>query len=403
MGPLPKCGEIALRLSMTVRPKGFLMDTASLSWDGIDGWQLRHVKFAPGLVFYFGDRATLADGSRFRELRQSFPDACLIGCSTDGQIAGDELVESGISGVAIRFETTTMRTAMAAIDEPSSSAACGEAIGAALASHGLAGILVLSDGLAVNGGELLAGIAKHVGSIPVFGGLAADGALFVETAVGLNCPPKPGLVAAIGFYGSSIRFGHGSAGGWDVFGPKRRITTAKGNTLTALDGRPALDLYERYLDADEFAALPGSALLFPLEIHDPARPGHRLVRTVMGVDHEKRTLSFGGDMPEGWVAQLMRGNFDRLAAGAAEAAGAARDALGSVESNHGVALLVSCFGRKLLMGQHIATEIEAAGAELGPELTRIGFYSYGEISPHGGSGRSELHNQTMTVTTMTER
>jgi hypothetical protein len=123
----------------------------------------------------------------------------------------------------------------------------------------------------------------------------------------------------------------------------------------------------------------------------------------MGVDHEKRTLSFGGDMPEGWVAQLMRGNFDRLAAGAAEAAGAARDALGSVESNHGVALLVSCFGRKLLMGQHIATEIEAAGAELGPELTRIGFYSYGEISPHGGSGRSELHNQTMTVTTMTER
>ncbi len=173
--------------------------------------------------------------------------------------------------------------------------------------------------------------------------------------------------------------------------------------LFQLDGRAALDLYERYLGDDEIEALPGSALLFPLQIHDPKRPDHRLVRTVLAVDRDKRSMTFAGDMPEGWVAQLMRGNFDRLASGAAEAAQLARDDLGELKGNGGMAILVSCIGRKLLMGQHIVTEIEAAGAALGPNLARIGFYSYGEITPHATSGICELHNQTMTITTMVER
>jgi hypothetical protein len=255
----------------------------------------------------------------------------------------------------------------------------------------------------VNGSELVAGIGMHVGEVPISGGLAGDGSQFIETMVGLNCPPERGKIAAIGFYGRSIKIGHGSAGGWDVFGPKRRITSAEGNVLFQLDGRAALDLYERYLGDDEIEALPGSALLFPLQIHDPKRPDHRLVRTVLAVDRDKRSMTFAGDMPEGWVAQLMRGNFDRLASGAAEAAQLARDDLGELKGNGGMAILVSCIGRKLLMGQHIATEIEAAGAALGPNLARIGFYSYGEITPHATSGICELHNQTMTITTMVER
>lgn len=378
------------------------METAQLGWTVRHGWQPLSLGFAPSLVLYFGSRETLADGSRYHELRDAFPDACLLGCSSDGQIAGHELIADGISAVAIRFETTGIRAASQDIADPQRSHSCGDAIGRALASPDLAGVLVLSDGLVVNGSALVAGIARHAGACPIFGGLAADGAQFMETAVGLNAAPRPRNVAALGFYGPSIRIGHGSAGGWDVFGPKRRITAARGGLLFELDGRPALDLYERYLDEEDFAALPGSALLFPLEIHDPVRPDHRLVRTVMAVDHDKRSLSFAGDMPEGWVAQLMRGNFDRLAAGAAQAAGRAREAIGAVEGG-GLAILVSCIGRKLLMGQHIDTEIAAAGAELGHDLAHIGFYSYGEISPHATSGRAELHNQTMTVTTMTER
>ncbi len=330
------------------------MDTVSLSWNVIDRWQSQKTQFAPNLVLYFGSRETLSDSGRYRELREMFPDACLMGCSTDGQICGDEMIESGVNAIAVRFDATTIRTAIEDAPNAGHSRSYGEAIGRTLASDDLAGVFVLSDGLAVNGSELVAGIGMHVGNVPISGGLAGDGSQFIETMVGLNCPPESGKIAAIGFYGRSIK-------------------------------------------------LPGSALLFPLQIHDPRRPDHRLVRTVLAVDRDKRSMTFAGDMPEGWVAQLMRGNFDRLASGAAEAAQLARDDLGELKGSGGMAILVSCIGRKLLMGQHIATEIEAAGAALGPNLARIGFYSYGEITPHATSGICELHNQTMTITTMVER
>ncbi len=379
------------------------MDTTSLSWNAVDGWQPKQTRLAPNLVLYFGSRETLADAARYLELREMFPDACLMGCSTGGQICSDEIIEAGVNAIAIRFEATAIRTAIETARNAGDSRTHGEAIGRALAADDLAGVFVLSDGLAVNGSELVAGIGMHVGNVPISGGLAGDGSQFIETIVGLDCSPERGKIAAIGFYGNSIRIGHGSGGGWDVFGPKRRITFAEGNVLFQLDGRPALDLYEKYLGEDEIEALPGSALLFPLQIHDPKRPDHQVVRTVLAVDRDRRSMTFAGDMPEGWVAQLMRGNFDRLASGSAAAAQLARDGLGDHNGGDGVAILVSCIGRKLLMGQHVTSEIEAAGEVLGRHLTRIGFYSYGEITPHATSGTCELHNQTMTITTMIEQ
>ena len=149
-------------------------------------------------------------------------------------------------------------------------------------------------------------------------------------------------------------------------------------------------------------ASPGSGLLFPVRIFDPERPDHDIVRTILAVDHEARSMTFAGDVPEGWTAQLMRGNFDRLAAGAAMAARQAVEGVGREPTGDQVAILVSCIGRRLLMGQHTADELEAASAEFGPLMRQLGFYSYGEISPHRVSGVCEFHNQTMTVTTIAE-
>src|SRR4029078_1984861 len=184
--------------------------------------------------------------------------------------------------------------------------------------------------------------------------------------------------------------------------PRRRIPRSTRNVLYWLDGEPALDLYERYLGEEDARGLPGTALLFPLLIRDPAQPDQDVVRTILAVDREARSMTFAGDVPEGWVAQLMRGNFDRLAAGAARGAREARLGLGAECDGNGLALLVSCIGRRLLMDQRIMDEVEAAVFELGSKIPRIGFYSYGEISPHGAAGHCQLHNQTMTVTAITE-
>ena len=210
----------------------------------------------------------------------------------------------------------------------------------------------------------------------------------------------PALPAPSGFYGDAIRIGHGSAGGWDVFGPRRRVTRSRGNVVLELDGQPALDLYERYLDSDEVKGLPGTALRFPLQIQDPQRPAHEVIRTVLGVDRDERSLTFAGDVPEGWMARLMRGNFDHLAAGAGDAARQAYAGMADAPQGDEISLVVSCVGRRLLMGQHITDELDAID-EVRPG-TRLGFFSYGEIAPHAASGRCELHNQIMTVTSIRE-
>lgn len=53
------------------------------------------------------------------------------------------------------------------------------------------------------------------------------------------------------------------------------------------------------------------------------------------------------------------------------------------------------------MGQRVAEETEAVAERL-PAAARVGFYSYGELSPHSATGACELHNQTMTITTIGE-
>jgi hypothetical protein len=380
------------------------MHAHQLSWTEAAGWRGGNAEDgSANLVLFFGARQALACGSRYREMRNMFPRAHILGCSTGGQIVNDDVTDDEIAATAIQFDATRLRLACEPAAAPECSRACGEAIGRTLAAEDLAGIFVLSDGLNVNGSELVAGMTSVVDRrVSVTGGLAGDGAKFQETLVGADCEPRKQTVAAIGFYGSAIRLGHGSAGGWDEFGPRRRITRSRGNLLFELDGEPALDLYERYLGEDDVKGLPGTALLFPLRIRNPERPDHDIVRTILGVDHKARSMTFAGDVPEGWVAQLMRGNFDRLAAGAAKAARQA--AAGNAEMRNGdqVAVLVSCIGRRLLMGQHTVDEVEAAGAELGAEVSRLGFYSYGEIAPHSASGVCELHNQTMTVTTISE-
>ena len=230
------------------------------------------------------------------------------------------------------------------------------------------------------------------------GGLAGDGARFEVTLVGADGAPEEGRIAAIGLYGQSLTVGHGSVGGWDVFGPERTITRSSGNVLYELDGKPALDLYRTYL-GDEAKNLPGSGLLFPLKIRPPHGPTQDVVRTIVGIDEDANSLIFAGNIPEGYVGQLMRGNFENLIEGAAEAA---RMAGSAVNGERKLVVLVSCIGRKLLLGQPIGEEVEAVSQVFGEETPVIGFYSYGEISPHAQTGICDLHNQTMTVTVLAE-
>jgi hypothetical protein len=234
--------------------------------------------------------------------------------------------------------------------------------------------------------------------VTVTGGLWGDGSRFQKTLVVWGGVSESRSIAILGFYGDRLSIGYGSLGGWDPFGPDRLITRSSGNVLYELDGRSALSLYKAYL-GEHAAGLPATGLLFPLSLR-MTNGATGVVRTILSVDEEAQSMTFAGDVPEGVYARLMKANFDRLIDGAT---GAARTCYESVTSAPDLAILISCVGRKLVLGQRIEEEVEAVREVLGARTLLAGFYSYGEISPFTPSAKSVLHNQTMTITTFTER
>ena len=56
----------------------------------------------------------------------------------------------------------------------------------------------------------------------------------------------------------------------------------------------------------------------------------------------------------------------------------------------------------MVLKQRVEEEVEGVRDVVGPDAVMAGFYSYGEISPFTPNAKCELHNQTMTVTTLSE-
>ncbi len=378
------------------------MQSRALSWSPGKGW-FGAGPDLPGaqLVLTFGTRDWMEKGGAVDALRHLFPKAHVMGCSTGGQIVADDVTDDMASALALHFGCTEVAVSRVGVEGKEGSFLAGQKLAESLVRPDLKCIFVLSDGLLTNGSQLVAGLRSVVGDqVVISGGLAGDGGAFERTLVHLDGVSTDGGIVAAGLSGEAIRIGHGSAGGWSEFGPKRVITRSEGNVVHRIDGGSVLDLYRSYL-GEEAAGLPGTGLLYPLQITDPHKPGRTLVRTVLAVDEAAGAMTFAGDVPEGWTAQLMRGLVDQVV----DAAGVAAEmAVSRIEAERSAmaAILISCIGRRIMLGEGVVGEVEAARRSLGAEAVMTGFYSYGEISPHAVSGCSEFHNQTMTVTTFSE-
>ncbi len=350
------------------------------------------------LVLAFGAPAAIGQTSVWTDLRAKWPRARIVGCSTAGEIIGTEVIDDSVVATAFWFARSRVECESVLLKDFEDSRAAGAALAAKLAPHGLRHVFLVSEGLKVNGSELVRGMVQCLPpQVALTGGLAGDGKRFERTLVSLDNPPDGGCIVAIGFYGAGLRIGFGSLGGWDPFGPERLVTRSRGAVVYELDGHPALSLYKSYL-GEHAAQLPSSGLLFPLTVRQGAERG--VVRTILAVDEGAQSVTFAGDVPEGAYGRLMRANFDRLVDGASDAARTGYEALGGATPD--VAILVSCVGRKLVLQQRIEEEVEGVRDALGERTVLTGFYSYGEIAPFTARAPCELHNQTMTVTTLLE-
>jgi len=356
---------------------------------------------APQLALVFASCEMLTAPEFGAALKRCLPGARCIGCSTAGEISREGVENDSAVVTAVRFDHPDFR--VAAVPHPGMAASMesGRALAALLDGPGLHALMVFGQGVAINGSALVEGLSSSLDKgVSITGGLAGDNGAFKRTFTMLDGVASCEQIVGIGFYGDHLELSHGCFGGWEPFGAARKVTRADGNILYEIDGQPALDLYERYLG--EYARdLPASGLLYPFEMLDSRQSNVGLIRTILGLDEKARSLTLAGDVDANGYLRLMQASTDALVEGARRAATAAHRV--DRPDSQGLAVLVSCVGRKLVMGARVDEEVEAVAEVYGAGTAIAGYYSNGEISPLFESTQCQLHNQTMTVTRISER
>lgn len=358
------------------------------------------IDIKPDLVMMFGTHEAFDAGGMAQAVSKEFKSSLVIGCSTAGEISNQGVYDNSLVVTGSSFQKADFRSAAADVASMEKTKDAGLDLGKKLAAKDLRAVFVLGCGLEINGSALIEGIREVVGAnVVITGGLAGDGGRFQKTFTILNGDINDKRVVAFGVYGDSIGVAYGSMGGWEPFGPVRRVTKAKHNVLFELDGEPALDIYKKYL-GPKAKDLPASGLLFPFALLKDNQDNSGIIRTILAVDEAAKSVTLAGDIPENGIVRLMHASNSGLIGGARQAAQSATDLM-KVPGGEALGILISCVGRKLVMGTDIEEELDAVREVFGKN-TVTGFYSYGEICPQSGFSECKLHNQTMTVTYLYE-
>ena len=355
-------------------------------------------KSKASIIFLFGDSNSLKSEQSFNNIKALYPNCHIVGASSAGNILGAEISNKAIVATAVQFEKGSIAVSTIDFSANDNVEELSKILIEQLPAANLKHVFVLSDGLNINGSELVRGINNNKHEFTVTGGMAGDGDRFLETWVVANEPARQNRIVAIGFYGNDLVITTGCHAGWSSFGADRIITKSSKNVLYELDNQPALDLYKKYLG--EFAIdLPHSGMRFPLNIKENEN-ADEVIRTLLAIDEEKKSITFAGDMPETYIARLMKPNIDLLIDGA----GVAASEINNVNSDTALGLVVSCVGRRVVMKQLVEDELEVIEDVLGHNVQLTGFYSYGEIAPFENNlVQCQLHNQTMTLTAIYEK
>lgn len=372
----------------------------TFSYNHVGGWSVK--QFPPAnpdntLALVFATPELVQHPQILDQLHEQYPGLKIAGCSSSGNILSSEISDESVTVTLIQFDSTPFRVESLSCNDPSESRAVGAALAHKLGADDLRAVLVFSDGLNVVGSELVFGLKSVLpASVRVAGGLAGDMDRFRSTFTVDTSGLKERTVVAVGLYGKKLVVTNGTAGGWIPFSGELKVTSAAGNIVRELDGRPALSCYKSFL-GQSASELPAVGLKFPLLVRNCDTCDIWTIRSVLGINESDQSLIFAGNIDQGAVVRLMYADRNAVI----NAAGTACDLAYARASGSKVAIGVSCVGRRLVLGERVNDELAAASASLPTGTRLIGFYSYGEICPHR-SGELEFHNQSFTVTVLGE-
>lgn len=350
-------------------------------------------------VLVFGSVKRFSERIFAKTLQKRYPKAQIIGCTTAGEITPEGVMDDSIHITAMNWQRSTLRFITRSIADMSQSHSIGEQIANELSDPDLQGVFVLSDGLNVNGTELVEGLQSRLIGLPITGGLAADNAAFTQTLLLHNDTVQDRLIIAVGIYGKDAIVTSGALGGWTSYGPLRTVTRVEQNVVYELDDKPALPLYKMYL-GHYAKTLPASGLRFPVAVMTEDKKIN-VIRTLLGINENENSLTFAGNLAKGDTIRFLKSDHDQLVAGAANAAQQIVSKQGALTES-GLAICISCVGRKLVMKEEVSDEVFAVKRFVGQQTGITGFYANGEICSGDADAHSLLHNQTMTIAYLSE-
>jgi small ligand-binding sensory domain FIST len=318
----------------------------------------------------------------------------LIGCGAAGVLADGHEVEEG-TGVAVWAASLGDGSAGAfhATVEPLEGEG-GELTGMP-ELDGAAGAVLLADPYTFPTDPVLRFLSERSPMLPLLGGLASGrstaggGVLFFGDEVIAE--------GAVGVRFDGVEMLPCVSQGAAPIGPELTITSAEGNVIAELAGRPALTRLREAIEAlsDAERGLVDGGLLMGIVI-DPNKPeyehGDFLVRGLAGADPYSGRIVVGTDVRPGQVVRLHARDAASADRDLREALGVRMRALGGrIPAG---ALVFACNGRgEGMFGcpdhDAAAIERELAGAPA------AGFFAAGEIGPVGGE--YFLHGFTATV------
>ncbi|PZO20567.1 MAG: hypothetical protein DCF25_06400 [Leptolyngbya foveolarum] len=248
----------------------------------------------------------------------------------------------------------------------------------------------LCEGIGVDGMALTQGLKAAIGrAVPVFGGFTADDCRFEHTYQFLGSEVMEGTVVVLTFSGN-LNVSYGVATGQIPIGRKATVTKSERYTLHEIDGQPAKQFYIDYF-GEQKIKVAGNSRVSAIAVHEPDSDNFYL-RSPHSENAEAGSVKYFSHVPEQSIIQLASPSEDSLLQAAREAFEKAQVAYQGHEPS--AALIVSCVSRQRNLGTRITEEYKVAESFLGAELPKLGFYSFGEISPFTEETTPQFHNET---------
>ncbi|NWF66917.1 MAG: PAS domain S-box protein, partial [Campylobacterales bacterium] len=322
-----------------------------------------------------------------KKIKKELPKSIIIGSSTDGEIIDGNVFEDSIVISLSSFENCELKASFVKNDNCSFES--GKTLSSSILTDNTKAMILLSDGLNINGEEFLKGVESVVdlNNVVVSGGMAGDKGMFKQTFTIFDEQIIFNGAVGVSLNSDFLKAVNSVGFGWKAIGKKMVVTKSYKNRVYNIDNFTPVEVYEHYLGKEMANRLPEIGTEFPMIIE---KDGLLVARAVLS-KHEDNSLTFAGNIHEGDTIWLGCGNYELMM----------NDSYNAIENlskyNFESIFVYSCMARRRYASNEF---IEKEIVPLNKISPTSGFFTYGEFF---SKKSCQLLNSTMTILALSEK